>query len=69
MFDEAQVVTVGLDGAIFIVSLGDDSSPSRSRKPHVAGRATVSYRAVHWASPDTFVAAGTTGTCRDLILC
>ena len=56
-----QVVSVGLDGAICITSLDEKASGSRSAKPHVPSRPTVSYRAVHWSSPDTFVAAGTTG--------
>ena len=60
-----QVVTAGLDGAIQLAHLDAEQSHSSgaelSSKPHVPGRSTVSYRAVRWSSPNTFVAAGSSG--------
>lgn len=65
----SQVVSVGRDGAICITPLDEPSTStpstppgSHTRKPYLEGCATKSYRAVRWSSPDTFVAAGTTGT-------
>ncbi|KAK9790556.1 hypothetical protein WJX73_002721 [Symbiochloris irregularis] len=72
--DTGQVVTAGLDGAIHIFPLesqrtlssqkvpaAQGMNGSHSHEPHVKGSATVSYRAVKWASPNTFNAAGTSG--------
>ncbi|KAK9809221.1 hypothetical protein WJX72_011562 [[Myrmecia] bisecta] len=52
-----QVVSVGLDGAIWILPL-DGPQPA---KPFVEARKSVSYSAVRWASNTSFVTAGTTG--------
>ncbi len=52
-----QVVSAGEDGALFVVPLESTSAP----QPFVEARASASYRAVRWASQQTFVSAGTTG--------
>ena len=49
---------MGRDGAIHIVSV-DHSGPPPA--PFVRARASVSMRAVAWASQQTLVTAGTTG--------
>ena len=53
-----QVVTVGRDGAIHVVAVDHSGSPPA---PFVRARASVSMRAVAWASQQTLVTAGTTG--------
>lgn len=53
-----QVVTVGRDGAINVVAV-DHSGPPPAH--FVRARASVSMRAVAWASQQTLVTAGTTG--------
>ncbi|CAL8470373.1 g9915 [Coccomyxa elongata] len=55
--DTREVVSAGEDGALFVVPLESTSAP----QPFVEARASASYRAVRWASQQTFVSAGTTG--------
>ncbi len=54
-----QVVSAGEDGALFVVPIESTSAP----QPFVEPRDSASYRAVRWASQQTFVSAGTTGVC------
>lgn len=53
------MVSAGEDGALFVVPLESTSA----LQPLVEARASASYRAVRWASQQTFVSAGTTGVC------
>lgn len=53
-----QVVTVGRDGAIHVIAVDHSGPPPAA---FVRARASVSMRAVAWASQQTLVTAGTTG--------
>ena len=59
-----QVATVGKDGAVHIVALAHTGAPPGA---FVRAHASVSMRAVAWASQQTLVTAGTTGEPLDSI--